>query len=542
MINIKINNIEDIENFDGNKNFNKNTVDSITKENEIFKTIPEYSKYLISSFGRILNKKYNFLKLSPNKLNGYVTVVLKNDFSINKIFKIHRLVAMIFIPNPKNKPLVDHLNRIRHDNHIINLSWVTYSENSTNSKKRTNKGNKRQIYQIDLKTGEILKEWDSITTVILSFGENLYHPVSNVCKGITSEYKGYNWKYKDSYTLPNEKWISFELKKDLIIKTSNFGRIQTSNGKMTFGSLHCGYYIISIKKIIYSVHRIICEAFNKIDNCNTYNENGFPNFVTNHIDGCKINNKAENLEFVTQKDNMIHASETGLIIGNKICQFDLEGNYIKTYINANVAAKFCNIKIEIMVSIFKKSHIFNNFQWFYEKDLIDKNPLDNNGNFKVDKSDITYNKYLDIVKINSVKTKNIKICKFKLDGTFQMTYSNTIEAAKILGITDELMRKICIITHLFDGFLYYDYTDCIDLKIPISTKIDKVIPKSFASGIAIYQFSLDNILINKYPTFISASKATGMGHKKLSRMCNRFISTDKFKWFRENDEVLKKLL
>ena len=48
-------------------------------------------------------------------------------------FKVHRLVAYMFIPNPDNKPQIDHINTIKTDNDIKNLRWVTNKENCNNN-------------------------------------------------------------------------------------------------------------------------------------------------------------------------------------------------------------------------------------------------------------------------------------------------------------------------------------------------------------------------------------------------------------------------
>lgn len=61
----------------------------------------------------------------------YVITDLYKD-NIRKHVKTHRLVAEAFIPNPHNKPFVDHLNRDRQDNRVENLQWVTKSENMRN--------------------------------------------------------------------------------------------------------------------------------------------------------------------------------------------------------------------------------------------------------------------------------------------------------------------------------------------------------------------------------------------------------------------------
>tara|TARA_R110000782_G_C14493398_1_gene377630 strand:- start:38 stop:499 length:462 start_codon:yes stop_codon:yes gene_type:complete len=90
-----------------------------------------FNNYLIYPDGRVQNKKTKrYLKQSGDG-GGYLQLRIGKD-KIKHTFKIHRLVALYYIPNPDNKRCVDHINRNRSDNRIENLRWVTDEENSQN--------------------------------------------------------------------------------------------------------------------------------------------------------------------------------------------------------------------------------------------------------------------------------------------------------------------------------------------------------------------------------------------------------------------------
>lgn len=101
---------------------------------ENWKPIKDYDKYFISDLGRVRSMKYNeprYLKPGTNGY-GYSFVCLCKKGKMKSI-KIHRLVAMHFIPNINNKRCVDHINRNRKDNRVYNLRWATNSENQLNT-------------------------------------------------------------------------------------------------------------------------------------------------------------------------------------------------------------------------------------------------------------------------------------------------------------------------------------------------------------------------------------------------------------------------
>ena len=85
-------------------------------------------RYSVSSEGRIRNNETGMI-LTPIKMpKGYTKVNLHYGGE-RKGYQVHRLVAMAFIPNPENKPQVNHKNGVKDDNRVTNLEWVTGEEN-----------------------------------------------------------------------------------------------------------------------------------------------------------------------------------------------------------------------------------------------------------------------------------------------------------------------------------------------------------------------------------------------------------------------------
>lgn len=108
---------------------------------EVWQTIAGCEHYQVSNLGRVMSlsrfvKRNGFdfriaggiVKTRVTEF-GYVQVEIKDSDGKRKTWKLHRLLATTFIPNPDNKPEVNHRNGIKTDNNLENLEWVTRSEN-----------------------------------------------------------------------------------------------------------------------------------------------------------------------------------------------------------------------------------------------------------------------------------------------------------------------------------------------------------------------------------------------------------------------------
>ena len=113
--------------------------------------------YLINKEGEIYSiKSKKILKPKINTHNYYTIKLCKNG--IKKIYKLHRLLAIQYIPNPEGKPVIDHIDRNRENNSLDNLRWATHSENAINKtlkgciqeETRTNKNGDYISYRVEI--------------------------------------------------------------------------------------------------------------------------------------------------------------------------------------------------------------------------------------------------------------------------------------------------------------------------------------------------------------------------------------------------------
>lgn len=178
---------------------------------EIWKGIKGYeSRYQISNIGRVKSlRKYVYNHFSKEKIltpvvtkKGYLQIRL-SDGKKFKGYRIHRLVAEAFIPNPENKPQVNHINGNKQDNRVENLEWCTNKENMIHAAKnkllKDVSGNKnpncKKINQYDL-YGNHIKKWKSIYDITETLGIDR-HLITKCCTFKRDSASGYIWRYTD---------------------------------------------------------------------------------------------------------------------------------------------------------------------------------------------------------------------------------------------------------------------------------------------------------------------------------------------------------
>jgi len=282
--------------------------------------IPNHENYFFQDDKKTIVNKHNHV-IKPQKTGNYLRVKLTDG---KKQF-LHRLIAITFLGYPPNKDyVVDHIDRNPENNNIENLRWVTKSENSKN---------RRIVY-----TGKKIKQNNNQKLYEIKYNEKYTHI-----------YKGYRITEKgDIYSLKSENYLKIR------VNPSGYPTVSMSSGPRD-----------KHESMNFLVHRLVASTF--ISNPNNLAQ-------VNHKDGNKLNYDISNLEWCSPSENSQHAHDLGLNSTSKgICQFDLNGNFIKKFkkiIDADTNENTVKNISHISLVCNGKRRTCNNFFWSYIDDCL----------------------------------------------------------------------------------------------------------------------------------------------------------------------------
>lgn len=154
--------------------------------------------YSISDIGEVRNDARNKL-LKQGTEQGYKTVGLHINKKIKR-FRVHRLVAMVYIDNPENKPYVNHKDGNRSNNCVENLEWVTPQENT---KHAVETGllvsvNKRPVKQYD-SLGNFIAQYESIVEAAQATNTSAAK-ITVCCQKERVTTNGFQWRYDEDHS------------------------------------------------------------------------------------------------------------------------------------------------------------------------------------------------------------------------------------------------------------------------------------------------------------------------------------------------------
>jgi hypothetical protein len=465
-----------------------------------WKDIPinELNNYQAHPSGLVRNKFTKRIRSINKKDNEYIYYTF-GKFTTS----LHRIIAFTFIENddPINKTQVDHVNEDKKDNSVENLRWITPSDNVQKAVDKGRKDGKSGTTPIKVtfqdNTTKIYNSQVEITKELLL--KNI-----NIIKESMNEREGFYYGC-DKANKKNNKWIyKFEyvdlmtlecsvIEKDITIEGFTH-LIACSNGiiknkinkKIITGSFDGNYYRIkpqskNKKGIVPSMfaHRLLAFTFIS----NPHNKQ-----VVNHKNGNKRDNSVSNLEWVTQKENVQHAHDNGLInhikiIGDKnmlihnepntiyhtsspVLQLNFDGKIIKKFDRIEEAEEIFVKGIATNCRNYRKNvYSFScGYNWCYEKDY------DINKTFYKKILEIFPDiKDFEILNYEHIRKYIVKearpVWQLDLDGT-KVNYFDSIKDAaeslnvSVCGIHNSILKS----NHLIKGykFKYMTYDESVE--------------------------------------------------------------------------------
>lgn len=261
-------------------------------EKEIWKDIPDTDgKYQVSNMGRVRSRcKKNEWRIRAFDYTKYGYAAVHFQYGKKNFRKyVHRLVADAFVPGYKEGLFVNHKNENKADNRASNLEWLTHKEN-------VNYGKRNEHAAESLRAKK-----------------RLYFDVKIDKPSTEQDIAGEEWRdvvgYEGIYMVSNIGRVKTIKRVHINGGILRQWQTQSTNGK---GLLNVNLCDANGNHHMTSVARIVAMAY-----CDGYSEN----FKVKHLDGDMLNNRANNLKWVSAQE----------IKGRAVVQMDLDGNVIAEY-------------------------------------------------------------------------------------------------------------------------------------------------------------------------------------------------------------------
>lgn len=273
----------------------------------------QVTNYDITDEGKIYNHETGYELKGSFYNSGYQFVNLSLTTG-KQSFLVHRLVAMMFLPNPDNLPVVNHIDGNKNNNRVSNLEWISYSKNTQHAQDTgLLRQSKDKRLKVNIPEDILIQCWRQYrdTNYYLSYQGRVYNKKTKIVLKATPNKEGY-----DRYSI----------------------RI---NGK-TVNLLG---------------HRMMIEAW-------LYQQPSSVQ-VVNHIDGNKANNVLDNLEIISKAENVQHACYTLGKTVKPVIRWNKDS--VVEYPSLTVAAKENQVAIGSLSSAIKyKSLTRQGYYWKFK--------------------------------------------------------------------------------------------------------------------------------------------------------------------------------